>query len=53
MSLVINSNEPAEVIEKVWTSDELQAGWRIFKGLCKIWQDKTNHRVTKETNGIE
>tara|TARA_R110001592_G_scaffold362722_2_gene677856 strand:+ start:558 stop:1370 length:813 start_codon:yes stop_codon:yes gene_type:complete len=53
MSLVINSNEPAEPIEKVWTSDELQAGWRIFKGLCRIWQDKTNHRVKKETDASE
>ena len=53
MSLVINSNEPAEPIEKIWTAKEMQASWRIFKRLCKIWQDKTNHRPTKETDANE
>jgi hypothetical protein len=51
MSLVINSNEPADPIEKIWTTKELQAGWRIFKGLCQIWQDDKDYRPQqKETN---
>jgi hypothetical protein len=53
MSLVINSNEPAEPIEKIWTAKEMQASWRIFKRLCKIWQDKTNHRPIKENDASE
>jgi hypothetical protein len=53
MSLVINSNEPADPIEKIWTAKELQASWRIFKRLCRIWQDKNNHRPTNETDANE
>ena len=44
MSLVINSNEPGEPIEKIWTAKELQAGWRIFKRLCRIWQDTKGYK---------
>ena len=51
MSLVINANKPAEPIEKIWTANELQAGWRIFKRLCRIWQDDKKHRPQqKETD---
>ena len=49
MSLVINSNEPGEVIEKIWTAKELQAGWRIFRGLCRIWQDSKDYYPQPET----
>ena len=44
MSLVINSNEPSEPVEKIWTAKELQAGWRIFKRLCHIWQDSKRYK---------
>jgi hypothetical protein len=44
VSLIINSNEPSEVIEKIWTAKELQSGWRIFRGLCRIWQDAKGYR---------
>ena len=51
VSLVINSNEPSEVVEKVWTAKELQSSWRIFSRLCRIWQDIRNYYPTERPNG--
>lgn len=55
MSLVINSNEPGEPTEKIWTAKELQAGWRIFRRLSRIWQDSNKHKplaLDEKGNGV-
>ena len=44
MSLVINSNEPSPCVEKIWSTKEIQAGWRIFQRLCRVWQDVRGYR---------
>jgi hypothetical protein len=38
MSVVINSKEPMDPFEKLWTEQETKTGWDVFRRACEIWQ---------------
>tara|TARA_E500000305_G_scaffold81562_1_gene67377 strand:+ start:1047 stop:1928 length:882 start_codon:yes stop_codon:yes gene_type:complete len=38
MSVVLCSHTPAPPMIKVWSKDELDAGWKTFRAACEIWQ---------------
>ena len=43
MSLVINSKEPMQPFEKLWTDQEVKTGWDVFRRACEIWQLQRNY----------
>jgi len=43
LSVVINSKEPMDPFEKLWTDQETKTGWDVFKRACEIWQLQRNY----------
>ena len=37
LNLIVNSNEPSEPIEHVWSAEELETGWRAFEAAHRLW----------------
>ena len=37
LNLIVNSNEPSEPIEHVWSAEELETGWRAFMAAHQLW----------------
>jgi len=48
ISLVINSNTPEPVVDKVWTKDEISNANKIFRAALTSWQLKKKYRPIKE-----
>ena len=50
MSVVINSKEPMDPFEKLWTDQETKTGWDVFRRACEIWQLQRNYYPGGEEN---
>lgn len=37
LNLIVNSNEPSEPVEHLWTDDELETGWQAFEAAHRLW----------------
>ena len=48
ISLVINSNAPEPLVDKVWTTAEIGAANKIFRAALTIWQLKKKYQPVKE-----
>ena len=37
LNLIVNSIEPSEPIEHVWSAEEMETGWRAFVAAHRLW----------------
>jgi hypothetical protein len=43
LNLVVNSVEPGAPVERVWTEEELTAGWQCFDAALVIWRNEKQY----------
>jgi len=43
MNVIVNSTEPGEPVEHVWSEEELRAGWESFEAALIIWRNEKNY----------
>ena len=43
MNVIVNSTEPAAMVEHVWSEEELQAGWESFEAALVIWRHEKGY----------
>ncbi len=50
MNVIVNSTEPTELVERLWTEEELRAGLESFEAALVIWMNEKNYdpRVTQK-----
>jgi len=41
VSMVVDCNSPV-LHTKVWTEEEVERGWEVFRAMCKVWQAEKN-----------
>jgi hypothetical protein len=43
LNLIVNSVEPCAPVERVWTEDEVTAGWESFEAALVIWRNEKRY----------
>ncbi len=43
LSVIVNSTEPSELVERLWTEEELRAGLESFEAALVIWRHEKNY----------
>ena len=49
LSLIVNSTEPVEPIEHLWSEEELRAGWESFEAALVIWRNEKGYDPRRKT----
>ena len=51
LNLIVNSVEPAEPIEQVWSEAELETGWRAFEAAHRLWVIEKGYDPAEQGSG--
>jgi hypothetical protein len=50
MSVIVNSTEPSELVERPWTEEELRAGLESFEAALVIWRNEKGYDPRRASN---
>jgi hypothetical protein len=52
LNLIIDSSQPAEPVEHLWTGEELERGWQAFRSAQELWRIEKKYDPRALESGI-